>query len=115
MNLNWEAVYLDRKLRKKIVFSSLLCLFPMVIGCVFWSVMPENLASHIGLGGVDGLLSKPVIVFVVPALFFALHLVYCFKPDWSISYRLNRYWFMPLVSNLFFVSSFVLSITMTMN
>ncbi|MEL7610299.1 MAG: DUF1648 domain-containing protein [Bacillota bacterium] len=103
---------MDRQRIKTIVFSSLVCLLPIVLGGALWGVLPEMLARHIGLNGrPDGFSPKGVVVFVFPILFLAIHLLYCFKPDWLNAPRTKkRFWFIPFISNFFFILACVLSV-----
>lgn len=62
--------------KKAIILSVLGTLLPMLIGCILWNKLPENLNIHWGTDGVaDGFGGKGVAVFVMPAVLAALHLL----------------------------------------
>ena len=93
------------KLNKKIIASSLICLFPVLLGSILWKILPEQMVRSL-----SGYSSKAVVIFVLPVVFLAIHLIYCFKKDWHKPIPASwRYRLMPLLSNLFFVVSVVLS------
>ena len=63
----------------KILISSLVTLTPIIAGIILWDKLPDLVPSHWNVNGeVDGWVSKPVFVFVVPLLMVALNLVASF-------------------------------------
>lgn len=63
----------------KIILSSVLVLFPMVIGLLLWNALPEQMVTHWGLdGAADGWSNKYFSIFGIPALMLLLHLLCLF-------------------------------------
>lgn len=57
-----------------IILSSLITLFPMLIGAVLWNKLPNNMATHFGASGeADGFSSKAFAVFGLPLMLLAFH------------------------------------------
>lgn len=60
--------------KKKIIFSSLAILAPILIGLVFWNQLPDTMATHWGAdGNVDGWAGKAFAVFGMPVLLLLIH------------------------------------------
>jgi uncharacterized membrane protein len=52
-----------------LLLTSILILFPMIIGIFIWDKLPEMIATHWNMSGnVDGWASKPIVVFGIPLL-----------------------------------------------
>lgn len=52
-----------------LLLTSILILFPMIIGIFIWDKLPEMIATHWSISGtVDGWASKPIVVFGIPLL-----------------------------------------------
>ena len=65
--------------KKTIIFTTILCLLPMVAGAILWDKLPEQLAIHFNsTGEPDNWASKPVALLGMPALIAAIHLVCLF-------------------------------------
>ncbi len=59
--------------------SSVLILFPMLIGLLLWNALPEQMVTHWGAdGAADGWGSKYFSIFGIPLLILVLHLVCLF-------------------------------------
>ncbi len=59
----------------KIILSSVLVLFPMLIGLLLWNALPEQMVTHWGAdGAADGWSSKSFSIFGIPLLILVLHL-----------------------------------------
>lgn len=96
--------------KEVIVISSFICLLPILIGGLLWNLLPESLASHIGLLGIDGFISKRIVILLLPLVFLLIHFVVVFKPDWINSPGTEkRYWYIPVISSIFFSIAFILS------
>ena len=68
--------------KKTIIFTTILCLLPIVAGLIFWDQLPEQLAIHFNAAGEpDGWASKAAAVLGLPAGLAALHLVLLFVTD----------------------------------
>ena len=98
------------KENKKFIMGSIICLLPILLGIILWGSLPENLVRHIGPGAFS-YSSKEVVVFLLPIFFLLLHFIIVFKSDWLNTPKNDkRYWYMPILSSLFFLISFTLSI-----
>ena len=63
----------------KIIISSIVTLIPMLAGIILWNKLPDAMTIHWGADGVaDGTGGKAMVVFVMPLIFFALHLLCIF-------------------------------------
>lgn len=57
-----------------IILSSLITLFPMLVGVIFWNKLPNSMATHFGVSGAaDGFSSKAFAVFGLPLMLLAFH------------------------------------------
>ena len=65
--------------KKTIIFTTILCLLPIVAGAILWDKLPEQLAIHFNSAGEpDNWASKPVAVLLMPVFIAALHLLCLF-------------------------------------
>lgn len=95
--------------KKKFLIGSIICLLPILLGIIFWNLLPGNLVRHIGPGSYS-FSSKEAVVFLYPLLFLISHFIIVFKSDWLNTPRNEkRYWYMPMLSSVFFLISFTLS------
>ena len=63
----------------KIILSSAIVLFPMIIGLILWNALPEQMVTHWGVdGAADGWSSKYFSIFGIPLLMLAVHLLCIF-------------------------------------
>ena len=70
----------DNKL--KTIISSIITLLPMLIGVALWDKLPDEMVSHIGLSGSpDAMSSKAAMVFGLPLVMLAVHLLGLFLGD----------------------------------
>lgn len=68
-----------KKYKKTLILTSLVLLIPVLVGLLLWDQLPDPMPSHWNIDGeVDGWTSKAFMVFVLPALMFALQLVCIF-------------------------------------
>lgn len=64
-----------KKNMNKIILSSAIVLFPIIIGLLIWNKLPEQIATHWGANGVaDGWSSKAYAVFALPCFILIAHL-----------------------------------------
>ena len=62
-----------------IIFTTILCLLPIVAGVILWDQLPEQLAIHFNAANEpDNWASKPVAVVGMPVIIAAIHLVCLF-------------------------------------
>lgn len=58
----------------KMIISSAIILFPILVGLILWNSLPESLTTHWGAdGNADGWSSKAFAVFVPPFFIFVTH------------------------------------------
>lgn len=95
--------------KKKVIISSVICLLPILLGSILWSLLPEMLVRHIGPGTYI-VSPKKTVIFLYPLLFLILHFVVVFKSDWlNTPKNEKRYWYIPILSSTFFLISFIFS------
>lgn len=59
----------------KTLISSLIILLPTLFGVILWDKLPDEMVSHIGLGGeADAMSPKALCVFGMPLILLAFHL-----------------------------------------
>ena len=97
-----------RKHKGELIVTSLIILFPIVVGLILWNRMPETLTTHWGIDGqADGYGSLPFAVFVPPLTLLAAHWL-CFLVTAKDPRNQNRnwkpirlvLWIMPVLSNI---------------
>lgn len=65
--------------KKRLIFTSLLILCPILVGLLLWNRLPAEIATHFGFGGVaNGWSSKGFAVFGIPLFVLACHLLCAF-------------------------------------
>lgn len=63
----------------KIIVTTLITLVPMLIGCILWERLPDQIATHFGADNMaNDWSSKTFTVFGIPAFLAVLHLVCLF-------------------------------------
>lgn len=63
-----------KKNKWKLILSSVVILLPIVVGLIIWNTLPEQLATHWGVGGeADGWSARDIAVFVPPVAILLLH------------------------------------------
>ncbi len=93
----------NKKLR---VLTSIVCLIPIVVGFMFYSKMPEQVAIHWGFdGNPDGFASRTVAIVILPLALFVLNLFLPFLLKMDPKYEnisektINlSMWIIPVVS-----------------
>lgn len=64
-----------RPYRKKLILSTLLTCFPLLVGLLLWNRLPDTVATHFGTDSApDGWSSKAFAVIGMPLLLTALHI-----------------------------------------
>lgn len=97
---------------QKNIKIGLICFFPTILGLVFWNYLPDKLAIHFGMFGIDRYESKIIVIFLVPLMLYFLNLVYLsitiYHPEWLTpafkSKQLKKYLF-PILSLIVFLIS----------
>lgn len=63
-----------KKNLKRLLFTSVIILLPIVAGIILWDKLPDSVPIHFGPNGeADGFASRPVAVFVMPLILLAFH------------------------------------------
>jgi len=97
---------------QKNMIKSLICFVPTIWGLLIWNYLPDSLAVHFGMFGVDRYESKLIVIFIIPFMFYILNMIYLYitikYPDWLTptfkSIYLKKYLF-PLLSLIVFLVS----------
>ena len=68
--------------KKTIIFTTILCLLPIVAGLIFWDQLPEQVAIHFNSAGEpDNFAPKALAVLGLPVLLAVIHLFCLFMTD----------------------------------
>ena len=109
---------------KTIIFSSIVTIFPILVGIILWSKLPTSIPIHFNSNGADGWGSKSFTVFIVPFIMLITHLLSILltsiDPE-SESLRSKPFafilitWSVPFISNItmFFIFFNALNINFT--
>ena len=92
--------------RKTVILTTLVCLLPIVAGVILYPRLPEQMATHWGIGNEpNGWSSKAFAVFGLPGLLAALNLILPFalsadpkKQNMSPALVNISLWVIPVVS-----------------
>ena len=95
-----------KKYKFTIVLTSFLTICPVFAGIFLWNRLPEQVATHFGMGNVpNGWSSRPFAVFGIPLMLLAIHLLCVFATmadprKQNISGKLFHcvVWLVPLIS-----------------
>ena len=69
---------------KSLVITSIVCLLPIILGSIFYNVLPKSIAIHWGINNnPNGYFSKPAFVFGMPMIMVALQIFCCLCSDLS--------------------------------
>ncbi len=96
------------KNRKMLIWTSLVCLIPLIAGALLYSRLPETMATHWNLNGeADGWSSRAFAVFGLPGILLAVNLLLPWalradpkRANMSDRLVLISLWTIPLVSLL---------------
>lgn len=67
---------MKKKIDCSLWIGSLICLFPIVLGLIYYGKLPESVAIHWDSGGTpNGYAPKKFAVFVLPVLLMLLHII----------------------------------------
>ena len=68
--------------KKTIIFTTILCLLPIVAGLIFWDQLPEQVAIHFNSAGEpDNFAPKALAVLGMPVFLAVIHLFCLFMTD----------------------------------
>ena len=93
--------------KNKIILTSIIILLPMAVGLILWNRLPAEVAIHFDWNNQpDGWGSKSMLVFGVPLLMLALHLLTIFlvtqdpkKQNIGDKMRNLIFWIIPVISS----------------
>ena len=97
-----------RKYRKTLIFTSLLTLFPILVGLILRDQLPEVMATHWGFDGqADGWTSTATAIFVMPLIMLAFHWLCVWitsvldKSNRDKNEKIQRlvFWIIPVLAN----------------
>ncbi len=95
-----------RKNKGKLILSSIIIVFPILVGIVLWDKLPDTMAIHWGSDGEpNGFSSKAFVVFGFPIILLALQWICLLITSWDnkqVTQSLKAlgiiYWIVPAVS-----------------
>ncbi|MBQ4150577.1 MAG: SdpI family protein [Clostridia bacterium] len=107
-----------KKNLKKIIFTSIVTLLPIIAGLLIWDKLPDEVPTHFGPDGMaDGWSSKPFAVFGMPLMLLGFHLLCIFGSSLDPKHKnINSkmltlvLWICPVISIL--VSSFAFCVSL---
>ena len=90
----------------KFIISGIIILLPILVGILLWNKLPEVMATHWGVSGeADGFNSKAFVVFGMPLILFALHILSLYITRFGKSQLAQNkktvallFWLVPVVS-----------------
>lgn len=66
--------------KRLLLFTSFICLFPIVIGLYFYEQLPEKIPIHFNINNQpDSYFIKPLFVFGIPILMMVLQTIVCLR------------------------------------
>ena len=91
--------------KSKVMITSIVTVFPMVIGFLLWNRLPEKIATHFGSEGADGWSTKLFAVVVLPLILLVIHL-FCLgvtlndpkKKNIGKAMMMLIFWIVPVLS-----------------
>lgn len=91
---------------KNFIITSLVCLFPILLGVALWDKLPETMAIHFDINNnPDNFASKEFAIFGIPLLMVLLQFVCCIINDLNAYYKGERVkftrvtkWIIPVMS-----------------
>ncbi|MDD6005251.1 MAG: SdpI family protein [Firmicutes bacterium] len=111
------------KKNRSILFMTLLCLLPMVIGLVIYNKLPEELPIHFNMEGIaDDYAPKSFTVFGMPLFFVVMNLIVYFAIRFdpknhnqnSLMMKLPLY-FIPFLGNIIIGMIYMMGLGMNFN
>lgn len=112
-----------KEYRSRLMLTSLVALFPLVLGLALWNQLPAEIATHFGPGNVpNGWSSKVFTVFAIPTFLLVIHLFSLFltlhdPKKQNISKKLLSviFWLIPLVSCITYGLIYAYALNLTVN
>ena len=102
--------------KSKVIITSIVTVFPMVIGFLLWNRLPEKIATHFGSEGADGWSTKLFAVVIFPLILLVIHL-FCLGVTLNDPKKKNIgrammtliFWIVPVLSVVSLIFPVVLS------
>lgn len=104
---------LDRKMKRTLILTTLVCLLPLIAGAILYPQLPQQMATHWDANGEpNGWSSRAVAVFGLPALLLGLNFFLPFvlstdpkrKNMSPVLFQLSL-WIVPVISVLSFAAT----------
>ncbi len=97
-----------RKYKGLVIASSIVILLPTLVGVILWNRLPDTMITHWGAEGTaNGAMGKAFVVFLIPVICLALHLICMFftlmdKGNKEQNPKVVRacFWITPIISLL---------------
>lgn len=108
--------------KSKVIITSIVTVFPMVIGFLLWNRLPEKIATHFGSEGADGWSTKLFAVVISPLILLVIHL-FCLGVTLNDPKKRNIgnmmmsviFWIVPVVSLVSNLSIYGYALGMDLN
>ena len=111
-----------KKHSKLVIFTSLFTILPILIGLLLWTKLPAKIAIHFSTNGADGWSSKTFVVFVVPFILLATHILSIFltslDPKCKDLKTIPLYFTflcVPIISNITMIFLYLNALNITFN
>lgn len=105
-----------------IIITTLICLFPIILGVILYDKLPEQMAVHFGPDNQpNSYASKPFAVFGIPIILALLQVVCCIFSDLMENKKQNKKfitiykWIVPVISLMANLSILAFSAGMEIN
>lgn len=103
----------EKKIRiidASLVITTIVCLIPIIPGCILWDKLPDTMARHFDFqGNVNGYSSKLMCIVIFPCFLALLNFFMCLvfnikakKEELSSKLKNVFCWIMPIVSIIIF-------------
>lgn len=107
-----------KKHKWQLIISSLIILFPIVVGLVIWNFLPEQIVTHWnGNGEADGWSGRSFTIFGLPIILFVVHWICVFftacdpkNKDQSSKVFNMVLWLLPITSLLVCGSTYTIAL-----
>ena len=106
-----------------IILTTVVTLFPILIGMYLYNELPENLPGHFNFKNeVDRYDPKWVVVFIYPSVMALLHFVLCVGTSFQMRkfekenkiFKMVR-WIIPVITNVLFIVTISVGMGQTLN
>lgn len=103
---------------KKLMVTVIVCLFPIILGLIFYNELPDKIAIHFDINNnPDNYFSKPLFVFGMPIMMLILQSIMCITNDIKDNYKeVNKKatdvykWILPVLSVILYIVTIMYSL-----